>query len=52
VTAIPHTKSGKIAEMAVHNIIHGHQVKNQSSLSNPEALKQYLHIKELITQKK
>ncbi|MBT3698242.1 MAG: acetoacetate--CoA ligase [Methylococcales bacterium] len=52
VTAIPHTKNGKIAEMAVHNIIHGHQVKNQSSLSNPEALKQYLHIKELITQKK
>jgi acetoacetyl-CoA synthetase len=51
VAEIPYTKSGKIAEMAVHNIIHGQEVKNRSALSNPEALEQYLHIKELITLK-
>ncbi len=47
VTDIPRTKSGKIAELAVRNIIHGHPVKNQDALANPDALEQYKCIKEL-----
>ncbi|MGJ0484748.1 MAG: acetoacetate--CoA ligase [Methylomicrobium sp.] len=42
VTDIPRTKSGKIAELAVRNILHGRQVKNRQALANPEALDQYL----------
>ncbi|MDG2038265.1 MAG: acetoacetate--CoA ligase [Luminiphilus sp.] len=38
VTDIPRTISGKIAELAVRNIIHGEQVANQDALANPEAL--------------
>jgi acetoacetyl-CoA synthetase len=48
VTDIPRTKNGKIAEMAVSNIIHGRPVKNQHALANPEALEQYLRIRELL----
>jgi acetoacetyl-CoA synthetase len=46
VSDIPRTKSGKIAELAVRNIIHGCPVKNQDALANPEALEQYKRIKE------
>ncbi|NOS75771.1 MAG: acetoacetate--CoA ligase [Methyloglobulus sp.] len=46
VTDIPRTKSGKIAELAVRNIIHGLPVKNRDALANPEALEQYKLIKE------
>jgi acetoacetyl-CoA synthetase len=49
VTDIPRTKSGKIAELAVRNIIHGQPVKNQHTLANPEALEQYFHYKELMS---
>ncbi|CAA9889932.1 Acetoacetyl-coenzyme A synthetase [Candidatus Methylobacter favarea] len=48
VSAIPRTKNGKIAELAVRNIIHGQPVKNQHALANPEALEQYYRVKELI----
>ncbi|MGZ8192493.1 MAG: acetoacetate--CoA ligase [Methylobacter sp.] len=48
VTDIPRTKNGKIAELAVRNIIHGRPVKNQHALANPEALEQYLRIRELL----
>jgi hypothetical protein len=47
VTDIPRTKNGKIAELAVRNIIHGRPVKNQHALANPEALEQYLRMTEL-----
>jgi acetoacetyl-CoA synthetase len=46
VTDIPRTKSGKIAELAVRNIIHGLLVKNQNALANPGTLEQYKRIKE------
>jgi acetoacetyl-CoA synthetase len=46
VSDIPRTKSGKIAELAVRNILHGRPVKNQNALANPEALEQYARIKE------
>lgn len=38
VTDIPRTKSGKITELAVRDIVHGREVKNQEALANPEAL--------------
>jgi acetoacetyl-CoA synthetase len=35
---IPRTKSGKITELAVRDIVHGRGVKNKEALANPEAL--------------
>jgi acetoacetyl-CoA synthetase len=41
VSDIPRTKSGKIVELAVRNVVHGRPVKNVEALANPEALDQY-----------
>ncbi len=41
VSDIPRTKSGKIVELAVRNVVHGRDVKNVEALANPEALEQY-----------
>lgn len=41
VTDIPRTKSGKITELAVRDVIHGRKVKNVEALANPEALEIY-----------
>ncbi|TAN59257.1 MAG: acetoacetate--CoA ligase, partial [Rhodospirillales bacterium] len=38
VTDIPRTKSGKIVELAVRDVVHGRGVKNIEALANPEAL--------------
>ena len=38
---IPRTKSGKIVELAVRNVVHGEAVKNVEALANPEVLEQY-----------
>lgn len=38
---IPRTKSGKIVELAVRNVVHGNPVKNLEALANPEALEQF-----------
>jgi acetoacetyl-CoA synthetase len=38
VADIPRTKSGKIVELAVRDVVHGRQVKNVEALANPEAL--------------
>jgi acetoacetyl-CoA synthetase len=38
VPAIPRTRSGKIVELAVADVIHGREVKNREALANPEAL--------------
>ncbi len=35
---IPRTKSGKIVELAVRNVVHGLPVKNVDALANPDAL--------------
>ncbi len=47
VADIPRTKSGKITELAVRNVIHGQPVKNTEALANPEALEHYRGIAEL-----
>jgi acetoacetyl-CoA synthetase len=41
VADIPRTKSGKITELAVRDIVHGRAVKNKGALANPEALDLY-----------
>ena len=38
---IPRTKSGKIVELAVREVVHGRPVKNLEALANPEALEQF-----------
>jgi acetoacetyl-CoA synthetase len=47
VTDIPRTKSGKITELAVRDIVHGREVKNREALANPEALALYRDLPEL-----
>jgi acetoacetyl-CoA synthetase len=44
---IPRTKSGKITELAVRDVVHGRPVKNTEALANPEALKLYEGLAEL-----
>jgi len=44
---IPRTKSGKIVELAVRNVVHGQPVKNLEALANPEALEQFRDRREL-----
>ena len=41
VADIPRTKSGKIVELAVRDVVHGRPVKNKEALANPEALDLY-----------
>jgi acetoacetyl-CoA synthetase len=47
VADIPRTKSGKITELAVRDVVHGRPVKNTEALANPEALKLYEGLAEL-----
>ena len=47
VTDIPRTKSGKIVELAVRNIVHDRPVRNVEALANPEALEQFRGLPQL-----
>jgi acetoacetyl-CoA synthetase len=47
VADIPRTKSGKITELAVRDVVHGRDVKNREALANPEALELFRDIPEL-----
>ena len=49
VADIPRTKSGKIVELAVRNVVHDNPVKNLEALANPEALEHFRDIAELKT---
>jgi acetoacetyl-CoA synthetase len=44
---IPRTRSGKITELAVRDIIHGRQVKNTEALANAEALAHFKNLPQL-----
>ena len=44
---IPRTKSGKIAELAVRDLIHNKPINNITALANPECLEEYKNINEL-----
>ena len=47
VSDIPRTKSGKLVELAVRNVVHGQPVKNVEALANPEALEHFRNRPEL-----
>jgi acetoacetyl-CoA synthetase len=47
VADIPRTRSGKITELAVRDVVHGREVKNTEALANPESLALYRDLKEL-----
>ena len=47
VTDIPRTRSGKIVELAVRNVVHGQPVRNIEALANPEALTSFADRSEL-----
>jgi len=49
VADIPRTKSGKITELAVREVVHGRPVKNREALANPEALDLFRDLPELRT---
>jgi acetoacetyl-CoA synthetase len=49
VADIPRTKSGKIVELAVREVVHGRPVKNLEALANPEALEHFRNRSELST---
>ena len=49
VADIPRTRSGKIAELAVRNVLHGRPIKNREALANPESLDLYAGLTELAT---
>ena len=49
VADIPRTKSGKIVELAVRDVVHGRPVKNKEALANPEALRLYEKLPDLAT---
>ena len=48
VADIPRTMSGKIAELAVRDKVHGREVKNTSALANPESLSLFENLVDLI----
>ncbi len=47
VADIPRTRSGKITELAVRDLIHGRPVKNTEALANPDALELYRDLEAL-----
>ncbi|MCC7282275.1 MAG: acetoacetate--CoA ligase [Acetobacteraceae bacterium] len=47
VSDIPRTRSGKLVELAVRDVVHGRTPKNIGALANPEALEQFKAIPEL-----
>ncbi|MGH8738418.1 MAG: acetoacetate--CoA ligase [Burkholderiales bacterium] len=49
VADIPRTRSGKIVELAVREVVHGRAVKNLEALANPEALEHFRNRPELAT---
>jgi acetoacetyl-CoA synthetase len=44
VPELPRTRSGKITELAVRNVIHGLAVKNTDALANPESLQHFAQL--------
>ena len=50
VAEIPRTRSGKIVELAVRDVVHGRPVRNTEALANPEALDLYRDLAALQTE--
>jgi acetoacetyl-CoA synthetase len=47
VSDIPRTRSGKLTEIAIRDIVHGKSIKNAEAIANPEALEQFRNRPEL-----
>jgi acetoacetyl-CoA synthetase len=47
ITEVPRTRSGKIVELAVRDLVHGREIKNREAIANPEALEQFKNCAEL-----
>ena len=47
VPEIPRTRSGKIVELAVRDVVHGRPVRNREALENPDALEHFSDREEL-----
>lgn len=47
VSAIPKTKSGKVVEIAVRDVVHGKSINNQEAIANPEVLEEFKNRAEL-----
>jgi len=47
VSDLPRTKSGKLVELAVRNVVHGRPVTNREALANPDALDLFKDLAEL-----
>ena len=45
---LPRTKNGKLAEIAVRNVIHGKENTNLDALANPESLEAFRGLRELL----
>ena len=44
---LPRTRSGKLAELAVSDVVHGREVRNTEALANPESLALFANLEEL-----
>jgi acetoacetyl-CoA synthetase len=49
VADLPRTRSNKLAELAVADVIHGREVRNKEALANPESLDYFKDVPELAT---
>ena len=47
VPEIPRTKSGKIVELAVKQVINGEKINNEEAIANPESLKFFENLTQL-----
>ena len=48
ISDIPKTKSGKIVELTIKNIINGLEIENKNALANPHCLKEYDDIYQIL----
>ncbi len=46
---LPRTRSNKLAELAVADVVHGREVRNKEALANPESLEYFRDVPELAT---
>ena len=47
VPEIPKTKSGKIVELAVRQVINGEQINNKEAIANPDSLEFFKNLPQL-----
>jgi acetoacetyl-CoA synthetase len=47
---LPHTRSGKLVEMAARDVVHGREVKNVEAIANPESLAFFAKLPQLTSE--